>query len=197
MKKLKGKYAEQDEEDRALVLELLGSAGKSKRQIKQEELAKAQAAKAEEAEAREARKRLRQQREMAKEAELERQRAAGRAEGRRGDRSAQGEGGTGGGKGDRLPRARRTRPTRPTGWTTSSSLPSWAQLLQEPSIALLPEARRALLCAQDTLTSQPAEGDELLYALPVCAPYSVLSAYTYKIAHSGNQKRARRLDRQA
>jgi hypothetical protein len=67
-----------------------------------------------------------------------------------------------------------------------------AALLQELSIRELPEARRSLLCAQDTLTALPTEDDELLFALPVCAPYSVLSSYKYKMKLTpGTQKKGK------
>ena len=65
-------------------------------------------------------------------------------------------------------------------------------LLQEPSVLALSESRRDSLCAQDTLTSQPRDDDQLLFAVPVCAPYSVLVAYRYKIKLTpGVQKRGK------
>jgi len=65
-------------------------------------------------------------------------------------------------------------------------------LLAEPTIAELPPARQALLGAQDTLTATPTEADTVLYAVPVCAPYSVLVSYRYRIKLTpGNQKRGK------
>ena len=54
-------------------------------------------------------------------------------------------------------------------------------LLSEPAVAELPAARRALLGAHDTLTAHPTEDDTVLYAVPICAPYSVLVPYRYRI----------------
>ena len=54
------------------------------------------------------------------------------------------------------------------------------------------EGRKACLCTQDTLTRQPSATDELLYALPVCAPYTVLAGYTYKLKLTpGSQKKGK------
>ena len=36
----------------------------------------------------------------------------------------------------------------------------------------------------DELTGQPVADDELLFALPVCAPYSALLNYKYKVSNS-------------
>ena len=177
LKKLKGKYADQDEDDRQLYLDLLGSAGKSKRQLKAEESAREAAAKAAEAEARKERQAGRVARDRQREQQKWQQRAArqqGSGEG--GD----GEGGDGGGADEE------------ENEDTVEDFTELEQLLAEPSIAELPEARRAALCAQDTLTAVPSEGDELMYALPVCAPYSVLASYTYKIKLTpGSSKKGR------
>ena len=65
-------------------------------------------------------------------------------------------------------------------------------LLEEASIQELPEARRSTLAAQDTLTAQPGDDDEVLFALPVCAPYSALSSYKYKMKLTpGTQKKGK------
>lgn len=45
---------------------------------------------------------------------------------------------------------------------------------------------------QDTLVSSPLDGDELLHAVPVCAPYSVLASYKYKVKLTpGTQKKGK------
>jgi len=172
LKKQKGKYAEQDEEDRALSMELLGSAGKSKRQLKQEEAQREREQKAGEAEAKKERQAARQQREQQREHQREKRALAVRDGG-------EGAAESGVVEGDDAEEA-------------AESFSELAQLLVEPSVAELAEERRAALGAQDTLTGLPAEQDELLFAVPVCAPYSVLAPYTYKLKLTpGNNKRGK------
>ena len=76
-----------------------------------------------------------------------------------------------------------------------ASLESFAELdalLAEPTVGALPVSRRATLGAQDTLTAQPAEDDDLLFAVPVCAPYAVMSSYKYKLKLTpGSQKKGK------
>ena len=44
----------------------------------------------------------------------------------------------------------------------------------------------------DSLTGSPAEDDELLFAVPVCAPYSALMGYKYRLKLTpGAQKRGK------
>ena len=48
------------------------------------------------------------------------------------------------------------------------------------------------LCAQDTLVTCPTDGDSLLFAVAVCAPYSVLAGYKYKVKLTpGTQKKGK------
>ena len=95
MKKLKGKYADQDDEDRELYMDLLGSAGKSKKQLEKEKKAVEAQQKAAEAEAKKERHAARQAREREKEVQREAQRAAGG-----GKKQPKGGGGGGGGGGE-------------------------------------------------------------------------------------------------
>ena len=179
-KKMKAKYAEQDEEERALCLELLGSAGKSKRQLRAEEMAAAAEAKRVEAEAKKARQAERQAREQERERQRGEQRAAPRApNSARGQGSARSEGGA-------------SEVGETEEGDAGEAFAELAKLLAEPSMASLPAARRALVCAQDTLTAQPTEDDEIVFAVPVCAPYSALASYKYKLKLApGNQKRGK------
>jgi len=65
-------------------------------------------------------------------------------------------------------------------------------LLEEPSVQELEEGQRAALAQHDALTALPAEGDSLLYAVPVCAPYSALSAYRFRVKLTpGSQKKGK------
>ncbi|KFM27516.1 Nuclear export mediator factor NEMF [Auxenochlorella protothecoides] len=56
-----------------------------------------------------------------------------------------------------------------------------AALLQEENIQLLDEEDRLRLTDLDALTGLPRPDDVLLYALPVCAPYQVLTSYKFKV----------------
>ena len=61
-----------------------------------------------------------------------------------------------------------------------------------PSCARCAASALEQLCAQDTLVSNPSEGDSLLFAVAVCAPYSVLSGYKYKVKLTpGTQKKGK------
>ena len=196
LKKMKGKYAEQDDEDRAMYLELLGSAGKSKRQIKAEEAAKEAAAKHAEAEARKARQAARQQRQREKEAQREMHRSGDSSARSGGDGSESHRGGRKAHAGEE-PAADGDEEGDGEKDEEEESIDIEAfteleALLSEPSMAEVAEARRAALCPQDTLTAQPSVDDELMYALPVCAPYTVLANYAYKLKLTpGSQKKGK------
>jgi len=56
-----------------------------------------------------------------------------------------------------------------------------AALLAEENLDLIDEEDLAKLSMIDTLTGNPRSEDTLLYAIPVCAPYSVLSAYKHRV----------------
>ena len=62
-------------------------------------------------------------------------------------------------------------------------------LLAEPSMQALDEAARAGVRVHDLLTGCPSERDTLLYAVPICAPYTALTSYKFKCKLTpGNQK---------
>ena len=163
------------------MLDLLGSAGKSKRQLKAEEAHAAREAAKAEADAKAKRQAEKQKRYLEREQALDKQRSAKTAEGA-GAKAAEGAGG-GGGAGEAVD------DEEADAVETFAELPA---LLEEASILALPESRRQALCAQDTLTAQPRDDDTLLFAVPVCAPYSVLAGYKYKIKLTpGAQKRGK------
>ena len=56
-----------------------------------------------------------------------------------------------------------------------------AALLGEEQVELLPDAELQRLREIDALTGQPRQGDILLHALPMCAPYSALQGYKYRL----------------
>ena len=171
LKKMKAKYADQDEEDTQLALDLLGSAGKSKKQLAVEEkYAQAEKQRAE-AEAKARRQKEKQQRQLEREKALSKQRT--------GRSLTEGA----------LAAAEAADDEEVDAVETFGEL---ALLLEEPSMGALPEDRRALVVAQDTLTAHPKDEDTLLFAIPVCAPYAVLTGYRYKIKLTpGNQKRGK------
>jgi hypothetical protein len=55
------------------------------------------------------------------------------------------------------------------------------RLLVEENVELVPEEELTELREIDTLTGIPQAGDILLVALPVCALYSTLQGYKYKV----------------
>ena len=153
-----------------MYLDLLGSAGKSKKQIKAEEEQAAREVKAAEERAKKERAAARAQRDREREIQKEAQLQAAKAAKKSAAAREGGAGGEGGGDAEDEDEADAVE--------QFTELP---QLLAEPSVAELPEARRACLCEQDTLTALPHEGDDVLFALPVCAPYSVFANYAHKI----------------
>jgi len=182
-KKMKDKYADQDEEERALVMSLLGSAGKSKAQIARE----AKQREYEEKQAKEEQK-LQRQRENAEkrqqqQQQKQQQRRPQKQEARPG---AEADAGGGGGEaelgadGDAEDAYERMHDKE------------LETLLAEPSVAALDEETRAAIRVHDLLTGCPGDKDELLYAVPVCAPYSVLTGYKFKCKLTpGNQKKGK------
>jgi hypothetical protein len=56
-----------------------------------------------------------------------------------------------------------------------------AALLAEEGLVDMADAEREKLTVLDALTGLPRPEDELLFAVPVCGPYSALQAYKYKV----------------
>jgi predicted ribosome quality control (RQC) complex YloA/Tae2 family protein len=136
-KKAAQKYADQDEEDRRLAMEILGSkAAEEKRDAEEEEKAK----KAESAEA--AKERRRAQHEKTQREGLE---------------------------------AEEIR-----------------RLNLEEGIEALDEEESSAVTQLDAYVGTPLAGDELLEAIPVCAPWAALAKYKYKVKlQPGAQKKGR------
>jgi len=55
------------------------------------------------------------------------------------------------------------------------------QILKDENIPILEEEQLESLMMLDELTGQPNEEDELLYAIPVCAPWVCLQKYKYRV----------------
>lgn len=157
-KRAQKKYADQDEEDRALAMQLLGSnRGQERKQALEAERA------AREAKARADRERRKVQ--HAKAAEKERQRL---------ERLEKAAAGGGGGS------------TTADG-TGAVELDEDEQLSREQ----LEQERRELLDI-DRLVPMPEPGDELVAAIPVCAPWTALSRQKYKVKlQPGNVKKGK------
>ncbi|EXJ92959.1 tRNA threonylcarbamoyladenosine biosynthesis protein [Capronia epimyces CBS 606.96] len=153
-KRAQKKYADQDEEDRALAMLLLGSnRGQERKQAVEAERA-AREAKAEA-------DRERRKAQHAKAAEKERQRR------------------------ERLENAAQTGGT--ADGTGIAELDEDDELSREQ----LEQERRDLLDI-DRLVAMPEPGDELLAAIPVCAPWTALSRQKYKIKlQPGNAKKGK------
>ncbi|KAL4425918.1 hypothetical protein ABPG75_009934 [Micractinium tetrahymenae] len=56
-----------------------------------------------------------------------------------------------------------------------------AALLREENVEAMAEEEREKLTQLDQLTGQPRGDDILLYAVPVCAPYQVMTSYKFKV----------------
>jgi hypothetical protein len=55
------------------------------------------------------------------------------------------------------------------------------QIMEEENIQELDEDTKSQLSELDTVTGIPVSDDVLLFAIPVCAPYSAISNYKYKV----------------
>eukprot|EP01117_Protostelium_nocturnum_P006408 TRINITY_DN2310_c0_g4_i1.p1 TRINITY_DN2310_c0_g4~~TRINITY_DN2310_c0_g4_i1.p1 ORF type:complete len:1128 (-),score=530.66 TRINITY_DN2310_c0_g4_i1:37-3420(-) len=55
------------------------------------------------------------------------------------------------------------------------------QILEEENVNELEDDEKAKLAEIDSLTATPLPDDVLLFAIPVCAPYSTMSNYKYKV----------------
>ncbi|EXJ91181.1 hypothetical protein A1O1_04290 [Capronia coronata CBS 617.96] len=152
-KRAQKKYADQDEEDRALAMQLLGSnRGQERKQAVEADKA------AREAKAQADRERRKAQ--HAKAAEKERQRR------------------------ERLEKAAQSG--------SGAAVPELDED-DELSREQLEEERRELLNI-DRLVPMPEPGDELIAAIPVCAPWTALSRQKYKVKlQPGNMKKGKAL----
>ncbi|CAO3664318.1 unnamed protein product [Umbelopsis ramanniana] len=151
-KKIKEKYADQDEEERELRMELLGS---NKGPQPKGKKAKKEAQAKTESLARQLAK------EKAKQ-EYERKRAEAAAAG---DAAA----------------AEAPVKTRETRAEKKQQTEEIKQMLKEENITVLEADEIANLSILDSLTAQPVPEDILHFAIPICAPYTALQKYKYKV----------------
>ncbi|KND01393.1 uncharacterized protein SPPG_03204, partial [Spizellomyces punctatus DAOM BR117] len=174
LKKLKDKYADQDEEDRQLMLEILGSnkgpQPKGKKAKAQAEAARKQAAQHKQQRKSDVPRRM-QRLDQNADTRITNQDVEVHPE----DDVASAD--------DDTARAadmedETTLPSR-RGSTASDSA-ELRRMLEEENVAFLPE-EESNLTFLDSLTGQPHPADILLHAIPVCAPWSALQRYKYKV----------------
>ncbi|ETN39716.1 uncharacterized protein HMPREF1541_05942 [Cyphellophora europaea CBS 101466] len=152
-KKAAQKYAHQDDEDKALAMELLGSTKAAERRAAEEEAKRQRDAKA--AQDRERRK-AQHERAAAREQERAKRLAAAYASGAAGQGAGAAE-----------------------------------TVDEEVSPEELERERRELEDV-DLIVASPAAGDEVLAAIPVCAPWGALSRHKYKVKlQPGNLKKGK------
>ncbi|KAG0261714.1 hypothetical protein BG011_000741 [Mortierella polycephala] len=179
-KKIKEKYADQDEEERQLRLELLapdkGPQIKGKRAKREAEKKAEKAALAE--------KRLLQQEEF-----LKKQASKGNNKGKRPEdwgrkppranstvETANAEGNMGDADADADAAAPPLDPA-----ANEDETEEVRRLLQEENIKMLEPEESENLTVLDGLTGKPLPTDILQFAVPVCAPYGALQKYKYKV----------------
>ena len=179
LKKMKAKYADQDEEDKELFMSVLGSAGQSKQQLAADKARAAREAKAAAQREAEARHEERQRR-AAEAAQAKRQAQADEKARREAARQVDA---------DDADDAEDAEDGDAEAGALESEL---AALLEETSIATLSADERVQIGLQDLLTASPADGEKLLFALPMCAPYSSLAGCKYKVKLTpGSQKKGK------
>ncbi|KAI7904244.1 uncharacterized protein BX663DRAFT_431769 [Cokeromyces recurvatus] len=148
-KKIKSKYADQDEEERQLRMELLGSnKGPQPKGKKAKREAKAKEEKA-------ARERERAARKMAEEQTK---------------------------KSHETDKATEMTPVMAeTEYADEKDKEVIRQMLKEENIAILEADEVANLSILDSLTANPLPEDIIHFAIPVCAPYTAIQKYKYKV----------------
>eukprot|EP00884_Botryococcus_braunii_P003068 jgi/Botrbrau1/12762/Bobra.0238s0001.1 len=196
------KYADQDEEDRQLAMQVLASAGqqkdrKEKKALRKEKLAGAKGVDA----------------LLNRQPPTEEELAAVGAQARIERKGPWNTGTSSSGAGSKRPSvplgppperpvenqagAEEEEPPVPDAHQTEEEKAEIAALLAEEKVELLPEEELMKLRELDSLTGIPREGDVLLHALPVCAPYTVLQGYKYKVKLTPGTQRKGRAARQA
>ena len=71
-----------------------------------------------------------------------------------------------------------------------------AALLAEENVELLDPEDKDRLTQLDSLTGAPKQDDILLFAVPVCAPYSALQGYKHKLKLTPGTQRKGKAARQ-
>ena len=159
-KKMRERYADQDEEERKLMLSLLGSAGRSKAEIA---------------------------REVAREKAAEKQRRAEEAERRRTETKERAQ--------QKVGSSFKLESVGELGDEHEEANPQHLEMeaiMNDLSIQSLPEEERKDITNLDLLTGIPNEKDELSFALPVCAPYTALTGYKFRLKLTpGTQKKGK------
>lgn len=153
LKKMK-KYAEQDEEDRSLAMEVLGSAGMSKKERQAQAAREAAEAKARKEREKEERKRAYDQKLKELAGESSAAADAGAAAAPSGSR------------------AERKAAARAEAEAERLEIDA---ILEEENITELSDAQREQVKEIDAFTGVATEDDVLQYAIPMCAPYSALA----------------------
>jgi hypothetical protein len=178
LKKMKERYADQDEEERALMLGLLGSAGKSKQEAAREAFEREVQEKAARDAEKEERRRVNQERMVQRQQEQAESRIQQAARQNAGVEAT-----------DDLPDEVESGPAQ-----ANAEL---EELLEEPSIQALDPAQRSMLAVHDNLTALPGDDDQVLFAVPVCAPYSVLTGYKFRVKLTPGAQKKGKAARQA
>lgn len=80
--------------------------------------------------------------------------------------------------------------------TSTAEQQEIAALLAEENVEVLDPEDRDRLTQLDSLTGVPRPDDVLLFAVPVCAPYSALQGYKYKLKLTPGTQRKGKAARQ-
>lgn len=80
--------------------------------------------------------------------------------------------------------------------TSAAEQQEIAALLAEENVELLDPEDRDRLTQLDSLTGAPSSDDVLLFAVPVCAPYSALQGYKHKLKLTPGTQRKGKAARQ-
>ncbi|KAL7747767.1 hypothetical protein RI367_006891 [Sorochytrium milnesiophthora] len=151
-KKLKSKYADQDDEDRELALAMLGS---DKGPQPKGKKAKKEAAKKVEAVAQQrAWEQKKAQEQQQKQQQQQQEESVPEPDANAEEQPEEAEG---------------------------EDAEEIKRMLEEENVALLDADSAVNLTELDALTGQPHPDDIILFAVPVCAPYSTLQKYKYKV----------------
>ncbi|KAF9278298.1 hypothetical protein BGZ88_000644 [Linnemannia elongata] len=175
-KKIKEKYADQDEEERQLRLELLapdkGPQLKGKRAKKEAEKKAEKAALAE--------KRRLQQEEFEKSRSAKGGNKSGNKSGKKPEGDFKGRHAAATAVADAVEDSEAVAPPMDAN-ANEDEAEEVRRLLQEENIKMLEPEESENLTVLDGLTGKPLPTDILQFAVPVCAPYGALQKYKYKV----------------
>ncbi|CAG9466235.1 unnamed protein product [Pedinophyceae sp. YPF-701] len=183
--KKSAKWADQDEEERNLAMALLRSQGEKKdRKQRKEERKQRMTERALAKERAEGRALPETKPEMV----LEAARAAGLRDGTEARRHGARAAGTGDGDATAQAEEGGSR----AGASEAREAAAMREVLENEGEEVLHDAERERLTQLDLLTGVPREADVLLHAIPVCAPYSALQGYKYRLKVTpGTQKKGK------